>query len=80
MKEIVYKGYKIAASPDQLLKTKEWTTNVTITKISSNHVSMKSFSSSNTFKTEDEAIIHCFDFGRKIIDGHFDDCTVADLE
>jgi hypothetical protein len=39
MNKITYKGYNIIASPDQLVKNKEWTINITIEKDSGHHVS-----------------------------------------
>ena len=39
----------------------------------------KQFSDSNTFAKEEEAIEQCFVFGKKIIDGQIENCTVVDL-
>ena len=40
---------------------------------------LKPFSASNTFDTEEEAREHCLDFARKIIDGENPEFTGADL-
>jgi hypothetical protein len=41
---------------------------------------MKPFSASNTFKTKEEAIAHCYNFGKEIIDGKYENCTLDDLD
>jgi hypothetical protein len=39
----------------------------------------RQFSAGNTFKTEEEAVSHCINFGKNIIDGQSSSCTVTDL-
>ena len=79
MDDITYNGYEIRAMPYQLADTKEWTVNISILKHRSDQVASRQFSASNTFKSRDEAVKHCFSFGRQIIDGKSENCTVADL-
>jgi hypothetical protein len=79
MEKITYKGYLIHPTPQQVRTSGEWTINLCISKDSGGSVTEKIFSDGNTFKTEKEAIQHCIDFGRQIIDGDSENCTVADL-
>ena len=74
-----YKGYLIQAAPYRLADSGEFTINISILHDTGNAVNIRNFSASNTFKTEEEAIYHCIEFGRQIIDGKFDDCTASDL-
>ena len=39
----------------------------------------RNFSASNSYKTREEAIAHCFQFGKQIIDVQAGSYTVADL-
>ena len=74
-----YKGYLIRAAPYRLADSGEFTVNISISHDTGNAVNIRNFSASNTFKTKEEAIYHCIEFGRQIIDGKFDNCTVNDL-
>lgn len=74
-----YKGYEINAVPDQLADSEEWTVNIVILKHRSDQVASRQFNASNMFKTRQEAIQHCFNYGQQIIDGKSENCTVADL-
>lgn len=78
-KSTPYKGYIIEAAPYQLSNSMEWTINICIRRDTGDHISKKNFSVANTFKTKEEAIQHCIDFGRWIIDGEIENCTVTDL-
>lgn len=79
MDGITYNGYEIRAMPYQLADTKEWTVNISILKHRSDQVASRQFSASNTFTSRNEVVEHCFSFGRQIIDGKSENCTVADL-
>ena len=74
-----YKGYLVQAEPYQLADSGEWTINISIRHDTGSAVNIRNFSAANTFKTKKEAIQHCINFGRQIIDGKFEDCTVTDL-
>lgn len=74
-----YKGYEIKAVPYQLADSEEWTVNIVILKHRGGQVASREFSASNTFKSRDEAVKHCFAFGGQIIDGKSENSTVADL-
>ena len=79
MKEIYYNGYTIIANPEQLIEKNQWTVNIAIQKHHGDRTTDKLFSASNTFTTKEEAIDHCLNFGKKIIDGDVKNCTVHDL-
>ena len=76
---VIYKGYRIQAVPYKLADSGEFTVNINISNDTGSAVNIRNFSAANTFKTKEEAIQHCINFGRQIIDGKFEDCTVADL-
>ena len=79
MKRVSYKGYLIQAAPKRLVDSGNWTTDISILHDTSGAVSIRQFSAGNEFNSESEAIQHCINFGREIIDGKFEDCTVDDL-
>ena len=74
-----YKGYEIRAAPHQLADTGEWTINIHISRDHSSKVSLRQFSDGNCFQSRDEAVAHCFKFGKQIIDGKSENCTVDGL-
>ncbi len=79
MEKIPYKGHLIHPTPMRAPTTGEWTINLCISKPRDDSVTEKTFNAGNTFKTEEEAVQHCIDFGMQIIDGKSKSCTVADL-
>ena len=79
MASIDYKGYEIRAAPRQLADSGEWTLNILIVRDTGTGLNNRSFSGSNRYKTNSEAVQHCFNFGKQIIDGKVEGCTVADL-
>jgi hypothetical protein len=79
MKEIQLKGYIIIAHPQQLLKNGQWTVNISIEKRRAGSVTNRQFSAANNYPTKEEATEHCLNFGKQIIDGQAEGCTVADL-
>jgi hypothetical protein len=79
MDKIPYKGYLIHPTPFQLTTSGEWTIELCISKHRDDSVTERKISAGNTFKTEKEAIQHCINFGKQIIDGESEDCSVADL-
>jgi hypothetical protein len=74
-----YRGYEIHAVPDQLTGTGDWTINIQIAHGNGDEIRWRKFSSGNCFRAREEAVAHCFNFGMQIIDGKFENCTVADL-
>lgn len=79
MKSIEYKGYEIRAVPYQLSDSGEWTIDIVIARDTGHEIKHRKFGAGNRYKTEDEAIQHCFDFGKQIIDGKVKGCSVVDL-
>jgi hypothetical protein len=68
MKELPYKGYIIEARPEKLIESGRWSTNIVIYSHQDGTMSDELFVAPNTFQTEEEAIEHCFNFGKQIID------------
>jgi hypothetical protein len=79
MASIEYKGYEIRAIPCQLADSGDWTLDVLIVRDTGTEIKHRKFGGSNTYKTKDEAVQHCFNLAEQIIDGMVKDCTVADL-
>ena len=79
MSSIEYKGYEIRAVPYQLAESGEWTVDILIVKDKGTEVKHRKFGAGNRYQTKDEAVQHCFDFGKQIIDGNVKDCSVVDL-
>jgi len=72
-------GYEIHAAPYQLADTGEWTINIHIFHDRRNEIRSRPYSAGGSFKTRKEAVAHCFNFGKQIIDGKSDNCTVEGL-
>jgi len=79
MTNISYKEYVIRPAPMQLADTDEWNMELYISKDTGNEIKERKFFTANTFKTKEEAIQHCINFGKQIIDGEAENCTVSDL-
>lgn len=79
MTSIEYKGYEIRAVPYQLADSGEWTVDILIVRDTGTEVKHRKFSASNTYETKDNAVRHCFNLGKQIIDGKVKDCSVEDL-
>lgn len=69
MKELSYKGYVIEAYPEYSVESNRWSTSVVIYECQGGRISDRQFVAPNTFQTEEEAMEHCFNFGKQIIDG-----------
>ncbi len=76
---VTYKGCEIRATPLQLPESGEWTLDIEIVKHRGDTVNLRSFSAQNEFWTREEAIVRCFVFGKRIIDGKVKGFTVSDL-
>jgi hypothetical protein len=70
--EIQYKGFIIEADPE-LLETGQWSTFVEIHRHSGSRVSSRVFRESPIYKTREEAVAGCLEFGKRVIDGAFPD-------
>jgi hypothetical protein len=76
---ITYKGYEIQAVPYRLAESGDWAMKIIILHHRGDAVTTRDFYAHNRFKTENDAIQHCFDFGKKIIDGQIPNCSINDL-
>jgi hypothetical protein len=79
MDRVTYRGYEIKAEPHQLVDSGEWTIEIVILKHRGDQVASRQFSASSIFNSRDEAVKHCFVYGRQVIEGKSENCTVADL-
>lgn len=79
MDVVNYRGFELHATPYRLAKTGHWRINIQIVRHTSDQVKSREFGASNSYPTREEAVAHCFQFGRQIIDGQAPDCSVSDL-
>ena len=78
VRRILYKEYEVHAA-SLLLPSGEWSLEVHITAQRGDEIQTKPFTGSDTFFSEVEAIRNGLDFGKRIIDGKEEDCSVEDL-
>ncbi len=71
-----YNGFVICAAPHNLAASGRWTVNITIERHRGDRVLDKHFSAADAFDTRNEAVHHCFQFGKRIIDGEEPGLTV----
>jgi len=76
MNETTYKDFTIKATPFKLHDGK-WSTWITVHP--DNGPKSRNFNTGDTFPTEEEAIEFCLQYGRDIIDGKVEGCSVEDL-
>jgi hypothetical protein len=74
-----YEGYEIHAVPYQLADTGEWTVNIRIFHDCGYELRSREYFSANAFLERDEAVACCFHFGKEIIDGKIEKCSVDGL-
>lgn len=74
-----YGDYWIRPTPKQLRESGEWTLEVRIARDRGRELREQLCSARNTFKTHDEAVAYCIQFGQDIIDGKVQGCSVAAL-
>lgn len=79
MDVITYKGFEVRAAPYQLADNGEWQINLYILRQGESETKARNFSAANSYKTLEEAVQHCIQFGKQIIDGQSANCSVADL-
>ena len=80
MTEYVYhEGFRIHAAPHQLADSGEWTLNIYIEIDKLSEIVSKHFFAGDRFESREEAISHCFHFGKQIIDGRVEGLSVQDL-
>jgi hypothetical protein len=75
MERVQYKGHVIQARPFQLADSGRWSLDITIERDTGDEVIVRPFSASNEFENRDEAVRHCINFGRQIIDGEVPGCA-----
>ena len=73
-----YKDFVIEANPPQQGK-KSWGTFFVISRERSKDINRRSFDDDVTFSSRLDAVHHCFDLGRRIIDGKVEGRSVDDL-
>jgi hypothetical protein len=73
-----YKKFVIEADPQRVEK-KKWKTYIVISRERAGGPRIRPFEDDVTFEKRLDAIRHCFDFGKRIIDGEIDGMTVEDL-
>ncbi len=78
VRRILYKDYEVHAA-SLLLPSGEWSLEVQITAQRGDEIQTKPYTGSDTFFSEVEAIRNGLDFGKRIIDGKEEDCSVEDL-
>lgn len=71
-------GYEIEAHPDRL-QSGEWSLNIDVVVHRTDRVTARNFTALDTFPSEVEAIKNCLNFGKQIIDGEVENCSVDDL-
>ncbi len=68
MERIDYKGYVIQAAPYRLAESKHWTVNLYIEK-HDHRVKVRKFLAEISYPERYQAVDHCVNLGRQIIDG-----------
>ncbi len=79
MESFLYEDYVIVPQPHELRKSGHWTVNIRIERHVHGTLNAKPFYASNTFPTREGAVRRCVAFGKQIIDGQVQGCTVDDL-
>lgn len=74
-----YKGFEIHAAPYRLAETGQWKINIDIARHTGDEGRFRNFVHSDSYPTREDAVEHCFQFGRQIIDGQVSNCSVTDL-
>lgn len=73
-----YKKFVIEADPQRIEK-KTWKTYIVISRERTGGPRLRPFEDDVVFNNRLDAIRHCFDFGKRIIDGEFEGMSVEDL-
>ncbi len=74
----VYKDFLILAIIYTVAESGEWRGKVNIMRKDDNRISP--FLLENTFKTEEDAMRHSLEFGKRIIDGKVPGCHIEDIQ
>ncbi len=74
-KDVVpYKGYQIRIMSFQLILSGKWEFKVIISR--QGGIFSRDFLSPHTFKTEEEALQGCLEYGKGIVDGKIPGCSI----
>tara|TARA_B100001964_G_C14050781_1_gene516929 strand:- start:49 stop:339 length:291 start_codon:yes stop_codon:yes gene_type:complete len=64
-------GYGIKPAPDYLQDLERWSLNLYIIRDEGQDRLEENFSAADTYETKEEAVKHCYNLGRKIIDAKY---------
>lgn len=78
MNKVNYKGYVIRPTPKSLVNG-GWNGDMNVVLDKGHEIAEKFFFAETIFATPQEAIAHCIEFGKRVIDGEVPNCTVEDL-
>ena len=78
-RRLPYRGFQIEEHTYQLAESREWAGKIQIWRANSLNIVGKPFIIGNTFASKNEAVLHAFNFGKQVIDGQVDGCSVEDL-
>ena len=76
---VMYKNFEIVPQSLQLQEQNEWTTRVMIINHKGYEAATRTFTAPNNFKTEEEANEFSINFGKRIIDGKYQEHSVTSL-
>jgi hypothetical protein len=86
---VEYKGYTIQPAPMKIAgvygppqledPTGKWRIHLYISRGQAEDAEAREFQAANFYKSKGEAIRHCIEFGKQIIDGKVESAYVADL-
>ena len=76
---VEHEGFRIHAAPHRLADSGEWTLNIYIEMDKLSEIVSRHFFANDSFKSRKEAIAHCFNFGKRIIDGRAEGLSVQDM-
>jgi uncharacterized protein (UPF0128 family) len=75
MPSTCYRGFSITPRTFQIRGSGRWTLDLLIGR----RDGLRAFNNSQTYATEQAAILACHEYGRRIIDGGVRECKVDDL-
>ena len=79
MDTLDYKGYVIRAQPQPVKDSDDWTVQIHIERKGPAGLKVRQFRANNRIESKEEAIAHCYELGKQIIDGRIEGYTVDDL-
>lgn len=78
MSTMIYKGFEVEAVPSQL-RSGEWTVKIHLSVERDGSTLSRTCDALETFTTREEAIRHCFGFGKQVIDGQVKEFSLDDV-